>query len=871
MKRTHRAHIGLIGLFVLVGLLVLVGQPAVFDATAAAQSDACRVGQELGPGDYCTVDIPGVSVGTNRFEVGSDGLGCYGGLCSGRSLNLGGFRASRIGSTSRWRIDAVPGGGGTNRSPRPSGSIPAQTLTVGGSAVSVNVARYFTDPDGDTLTYTARSSRTAVVTASVSGGTVTLAAVAAGTATVTVTARDPDGETATQSVAVTVQRSGGEGGACRVGQELGPGDYCTVDIPGVDVGTNRFEVRSDGLGCYGSICSGRSLNLGGFRASRTGGTSRWRIDAVPGGGGTNRPPRPTGSIPAQTLTVGGSAAAVNVARYFTDPDGDALTYTARSSRPGVARASVSGGTVALTPVAVGTATVTVTARDPDGETATQSIAVTVAASGGAAFTDDPLVPGGTPVRAVHFQELRTRTDALRARAGLPAFAWTDRVLTPGVTPVRRVHLTELRVALNAAYAAVGRPAPVYADARVTPGTTPIRAGHITELRSAVIALEALPANRAPRPSGSIPAQTLAADATRVDVAPYFSDPDGDPLGFTAVSSRIGVVTVAIVGSIVTLTPVDSGTATVTVTARDPDGLSATQRIAVRVQRSGGGNGACRVGQELGPGDYCTVDIPGVNVGTDRFEVRADGRGCYGGHCSGGSLNLGGFRASRIGGTSRWRIDAVPGGGGGTNRPPRPTGSIPAQTLTAGGSAVSVNVARYFTDPDGDALTYTARSSRTGVVRASVSGGAVRLTPVATGTATVTVTARDPDGETATQAIAVTVEAEGPGGSPIEGEITGCSGSFVARPLASVTMEGTVRALRSVTAVVVTGTVNGTTLGADVLGSIEAGSSRNFSIAGTVSVSGTRITCRATVDYVEVSRGAETDGMTGAAAFDGAIR
>ena len=34
----------------------LVGQLVVFGGTAAAQSDACRVGQELGPGDYCTVD-----------------------------------------------------------------------------------------------------------------------------------------------------------------------------------------------------------------------------------------------------------------------------------------------------------------------------------------------------------------------------------------------------------------------------------------------------------------------------------------------------------------------------------------------------------------------------------------------------------------------------------------------------------------------------------------------------------------------------------------------------------------------------------------------------------------------------------------------
>ena len=74
----------------------------------------------------------------------------------------------------------------------------------------------------------------------------------------------------------------GGGGACVVGLELSPGQFCTVDIPGVSVGSNRFEVRSDGRGCYGgSICAGNSLNLNGFRASSISGTDNWRIDALP--------------------------------------------------------------------------------------------------------------------------------------------------------------------------------------------------------------------------------------------------------------------------------------------------------------------------------------------------------------------------------------------------------------------------------------------------------------------------------------------------------------------------------------------------------------------------------------------------------------
>ena len=71
------------------------------------------------------------------------------------------------------------------------------------------------------------------------------------------------------------------------------------------------------------------------------------------------------------------------------------------------------------------------------------------------FTDGPIRPGVTPVRALHFMELRTRIDALRRAGGLQVFPWTDPVLTAGVTRVRLTHLLELREALARAYARGG--------------------------------------------------------------------------------------------------------------------------------------------------------------------------------------------------------------------------------------------------------------------------------------------------------------------------------------------------------------------------------------------------------------------------------
>ena len=201
----------------------------------------------------------------------------------------------------------------------------------------------------------------------------------------------------------------------------------------------------------------------------------------------NLPPVWVGALAPLRIRGDEPAVTVDVAGAFRDPDGDVLAYGATSSAPGVAAVSVSGSVVAVRPASEGTARVTVTAIDPGGLEARQSFVVTVWAR--RPFTDDPIVPGITPVRAVHFTELRARIDPLRQAAGLARFAWTDPVLTARVTRVRRVHLLELRSALAEAYAAAGRRPPGWTDAAPAAGSTAIRAAHLTELRAAVRALE----------------------------------------------------------------------------------------------------------------------------------------------------------------------------------------------------------------------------------------------------------------------------------------------------------------------------------------------------------------------------------------------
>ena len=157
---------------------------------------------------------------------------------------------------------------------------------------------------------------------------------------------------------------------------------------------------------------------------------------------------------------------VNLAGYFTDPDGDALTYGATSSDVTIASVTVSGSVLTIAGVAAGAVAVTVTATDGGALSAQQSFAVTVP-------------------------------------------------------------------------------------------------------------------NRAPEVTDTIPPQTLTVGETRSWAgSEYFSDPDGDPLMLTAGTTDTSVVQASVSGDEFEILAVAPGSATVTFTATDPEGLGASQSIDV---------------------------------------------------------------------------------------------------------------------------------------------------------------------------------------------------------------------------------------------------------------------------------------------------
>ena len=82
--------------------------------------------------------------------------------------------------------------------------VPAQEVVTGESLI-VNASSFFEDPDGDELVFEARSSKSAVATATVSGSKVSVSGIGEGTVIVTVVAHDPEGLSAEQSFEVAVR------------------------------------------------------------------------------------------------------------------------------------------------------------------------------------------------------------------------------------------------------------------------------------------------------------------------------------------------------------------------------------------------------------------------------------------------------------------------------------------------------------------------------------------------------------------------------------------------------------------------------------------------------------------------------------------
>ncbi len=259
------------------------------------------------------------------------------------------------------------------------------------------------------------------------------------------------------------------------------------------------------------------------------------------------------------LVENGRPRVVNVATKFSDTD--ALTFSAMSNDINIAIVGLANDSeVTVTPVAVGTTSITVTATDTAGQTVEQTFSVSVTnpaptATGTIADITD-LVENGTPQTvevATHFSD----TDAL-------TFTATSDNTAIATVAVRGSVVTVTPVAVG--------------TTTITVTATDIASQTVEQTFSVTVT------NPAPTATGTMDNITDLVEngsPQTVNVAGKFSDLD--TLTFSATSDNTAIATVTVMDSIVTITPVAVGKATITVTATDIAGQTAEQTFSVSVQ------------------------------------------------------------------------------------------------------------------------------------------------------------------------------------------------------------------------------------------------------------------------------------------------
>ena len=641
-----------------------------------------------------------------------------------------------------------------NRPPEAVGALSADTVAVG-KPRHLDMSSLFSDPDGDTLILAVRTSDSAVVAAVVVGEAVTVAAVGKGEATLTITAIDTEGLAAAQTLTVTVPNRMPVAELAMPPRTIRVGDSVAAELSRFfgdpDGDPLVYEAAALDTSVVRVLLTGAALTI---RAAAKGFTTVVITAADSDGMATaqefavtvpNRAPHTTGTIPPWDA-VPGDTVQIDLAPFFSDPDDDDLAFAAAASDPATIDIGVSGAAMSIEALSRGGATVTVTATDVDGLAAMQSVAVTVR-------NQPPLPVGSIETQAIEVGD--STAFGLSTLFADPDGDSLTFVVSSSDSTVLGVFLDRATLKL----AAIAR-----GEATVT--ITAVDAAGLAATQTFGVTVP----NRAPVPVGTLRRRRMSKSGVmRLTPRPLFADPDGDSIAFEAMSSDLKVAKAWVSRESVLVRAMGEGVATVTILARDPEGLSAEQGFAVHV-RGSGGSGSNRppavVGtigeQAMEEGDFRRLVAGSRFSDPDgdalHFTARSSDTAVATATESEDEVVL---RAVAQGGARVEVIARDPGGltatlefavtvseASGVNRAPVVVSAVAPRKLNEDDS-ITIDVAPYFQDPDNDFLTFTTASSDTAVVAVTVSGSEVMLRAVAPGAARIEATARDAAGLAAT--------------------------------------------------------------------------------------------------------------------------
>jgi large repetitive protein len=635
--------------------------------------------------------------------------------------------------------------------------IPARN-TTDGATLSIPVAPNFSDVDGNTLTFNATGlppGLTINPTTGVISGTITPNAsqTNGGVYTATITASDGNGGTVTQTITINVSNP----------PPTANNDSASTpeDTP-VTISPLANDTDPDGDPL--TITSAAALN-GTVTINANGtvtytpnpgynGTDTITYEISDGNGGTstatitvsvadvNDVPTRSGTIANQT-NLDAQVISLPVAGAFADPDGDVLSYTATGLPAGLTINPTTGvitGTIdrSASQVNGGVYAITVTASDGRGGTVSQTFSWTVTNPAPNAVNDTATTNEDTPVRiAVLANDTDPDGDPLTVTAASAGNG---------------------TVTINSDGSLVYTPNPNFNGSdtiiyRITDSEGGVSTASVT--------ITVRPVNDAPTTVG-LPNQNGDDGASvSVPTASAFRDVDGDVLTFSATglppALTIDPVTGVISGTLAPETS-QNGPYVVTVTATDPSGASVTTSFVYSVQNIPpvATNDTATTPEDVPvrvavltndrdpDGDPLTITSASANNGT--VVINSDGTLTFTPAPNfNGIATISYTISDGNGGIATATLTVTVGP---VNDAPVAT-TIPNQ-VSIDNAFYSAGVAPFFSDLDGDTLTYSVTGLPLGLsidpVTGVVSGTIDRnASQVNGGVYNITVTATDPSG------------------------------------------------------------------------------------------------------------------------------
>ncbi len=643
-----------------------------------------------------------------------------------------------------------------------SGTIANQT-NLDSQVINLPVAAAFSDPDGDTLSFTA-TGLPAGLTINPSTGIITgtidrsASQTNGGAYSITVTANDGRGGTVSQTFSWAITNPGptanndiattNEDAPVRIAvlaNDTDP-DADPLSVTSASAGHGTVTINPDG-----SLVYTPDANFNGSDSiiysitDSEGGVSTASVTV------TVRPVNDTPTtfgLPNQNGDDGATVS-FSVASAFGDPDGDPLTFTATNLPPNLTIDPATGlitGTLAPETSQNGPYVVTVTATDPSGATITTSFVYSVQNIPPAAVNDVATTPEDVPVRvAVLTNDSDPDRDPLT------------------ITSASANHGT---VVINADGTLSFTPdANFNGVANVSYTITDSNGGFATATLTITVGAvnDAPTADPIPNLSGQ------DGTSASVNIGNFFNDLDGDTLSFSAAGLPPGMgidPATGIISGTLAANASQSGPYNVTITANDGHGGTVTQTFTWTVTNPAptATNDSATTNEDTPviiavlandtDPDQDPLTVTSASALNGTVTINADGTISYSPNANfNGSDTITYTISDGNGGTSTASVTVTV----------NPVNDLPVavndNATTNEDTPVTLNPLANDSDVDGDPLTITSATSPNGTVTINTDG-TITFTPDANfnGLATITYNISDGNGGTATATISVNVVA-----------------------------------------------------------------------------------------------------------------